>query len=53
MTKQELLDKLDALAIKSEQDAEGPHIDADEALLDYIADEDIRAAYYKIDRWFA
>ena len=34
-------------------DLELAHIEADEALLDYINDKEIAAAFHDIDRWYA
>ena len=34
-------------------DEEYAHIEADKALLDYIDDEEIKAAFEKIDKWYA
>jgi len=34
-------------------DPEQGHIDADEALLDYIGDDEVRQAFYDIDKWYA
>ncbi len=34
-------------------DAECAHADADEALLDYINDPEITAAWQKVEKWYA
>lgn len=34
-------------------DPERAHLEADRALLDYLADPEIRAAYEALDRWYA
>jgi len=53
MTKGELLEILVNLQ-RSGGDGEQGHIDADYALLDYINDLEIRAAYEAIpDRWYS
>jgi hypothetical protein len=49
--KAELLDKLRECA-KSD-DIESAHYDADNAMLDYINDPEIRKAYSKIEKWYA
>lgn len=53
LTKQELLKLLDDIHEKFGRDIEGAHGMADDALIDYIDDEEIRAAYDKIDKWYA
>jgi hypothetical protein len=49
--KAELLAKLAACAENG--DTEAAHIDADAALLDYIADDDVRAAFEQLEKWYA
>lgn len=49
--KQGLLDALEKA--KNNSDQEEAHIDADDALIDYINDKDIAAAYAQIDKWYA
>lgn len=51
MTKAELLAKLKA--IREQSDREAAHADADDALLDYINDAEVRAAYDAIEKWYA
>lgn len=51
MTKEVLLDKLRELA--SSSDLESAHSDADDLLIDFINDSEIRKAYDKIDKWYA
>ena len=51
MTKQELLEKLAEYARSG--DEEVAHLKADEALLDYIDDREIKDAFNKIDKWYA
>ena len=51
MNKQELIEKLTAL--QTTEDPEGVHIEADELLLDYIMDAEVRHAYSQIPKWYA
>jgi hypothetical protein len=51
MTKTELLDVL--TRCQRDRDPEGAHADADDALLSYINDPEITAAYEAITRWYA
>jgi len=51
MTRQELLERLKE--INENSDTEGGHIEADEALIEYINDEDIKKAYDDIRKWYA
>lgn len=51
MTKEELLQRLAQL--QGNSDKEVAHIEADELLLEYIADAEIRAAYDELDKWYA
>ena len=51
ITKDALLQKLDAC--RTDTDREQAHIDADDALLDYINDPEILEAYQKIEKWYA
>ena len=51
VTKAELLAKLAAL--KQINDKESLHIEADQLLLDFIADADIEMAFLALDRWYA
>ncbi len=50
MTKEELINLLNALL---GDDPEGEHRKADELLLDYIGDEDIRKAFDEIEKWYS
>jgi hypothetical protein len=34
-------------------DPEGGHLEADDALLDYIGDDEIREAFERIRKWYA
>ena len=51
MTKEILIKKLTAL--HATEDPEGAHEEADELLLDYIMDAEIRHAYSQIPKWYA
>ena len=51
MTKLELLEILKRC--EEQPDTETAHADADEALLDYINDVEIRAAYEAVSKWYA
>ena len=51
LSKLELLKRLADCAKPS--DTEAAHGEADALLLEYINDEDIRAAYDAIDKWYA
>jgi hypothetical protein len=51
MTKEELLATL--RRCRERGDREAAHVDAEEALLDYINDPDIREAYETINKWYA
>jgi len=51
MTKSELLKKL--IELKDIDDTESIHIEADRALLDYIADSAITEAFEQIPKWYA
>jgi hypothetical protein len=50
MSKAELVAKLRALAA---EDPEEGHVDADQALLDYIGDPDVREAFAAVPKWYA
>lgn len=50
ITKEELLGKLSEL---KEADPELAHIEADEALIDYINDKEIEEAFEEVPRWYA
>ena len=51
MTKKELITQLDE--IRAEGDPEGGHIEADNALLAYIDDIEVTAAFKAIGKWYA
>ena len=51
MTKETLIEKLTAL--QTTEDPEGAHEEADELLLDYIMDAEVRHAYSQIPKWYA
>lgn len=54
MTRDELLDTLLAMAGDEDGDAEQRHADADRALLRFIADNEITAAYHAIQpKWYS
>ena len=53
LTKDELIAKLVELAKCNNGDIEMNHSIADDLLLQYINDEDVRAAYNTIDKWYA
>ncbi len=50
LTKAELIERLQKLSF---QDPEAAHGEADQLLLDFIADEEIAAAYTAIEKWYA
>lgn len=52
MTKQELIEKLKLLSIDQEDPSE-EHEKADELLLEYIGDKQVRDAFEAIERWYA
>ena len=51
MTKEELIAKLKECALND--DTEVAHLDADDALLEYINDPDVKAAFDDVDKWYA
>lgn len=54
MSKKEiLLLRLEELAMLSEEDPEAAHCEADDALIDYIEDFEIKKAFDKINKWYA
>ena len=53
MTKEALIEKLRNLEKLSEYDEEMAHIEADAALLLFINDSDISAAFGSINKWYA
>lgn len=52
MTKDELVAKLNAIAAAND-DPEEDHHWADELLLDFIDDDEVRQAFLRITRWYA
>ena len=50
ISRKELLDKLEELR---EADPEIGHVEADEALLDYINDKEVEDAFEKIEKWYS
>jgi hypothetical protein len=52
MTREELLAKLKECT-GDDVDKEMGHWDADQALLEFIADEDIAEAYQAVGKWYA
>jgi hypothetical protein len=53
MTRDELLARLTRIANRTSGDPESDHADADEALLDYVGDAEIREVYNSIEKWDA
>ncbi len=53
MTLKELVAKLKEIAIDYGGDPELAHASADDALIEYIADEEAKAAYEEIQKWYA
>ena len=53
MTKEKLIGRLEQIKAKYGGDQEAAHMYADEALLEYIDDNDISEAYEAIDKWYA
>jgi len=51
MTKEELLSILKELQENGDQEI--AHAKADDALLEYINDEDVSKAFEEIDKWYA
>lgn len=49
--KENLLSELKRL--KEERDHEVAHVDADEALLKFINDDEVSKAFYEIEKWYA
>ena len=52
MTKYDLIKKLEALE-RDNYDPEKNHLEADNLLLEYIADKKITSAFKKITKWYA
>lgn len=52
MTIPELVAKLQSIA-KNSADPERGHIAADAALLEYIADKEVTAAFDEVEKWYA
>lgn len=53
MTKPELLKKLREMVAVSHMDPERAHACADDALLEYIDDVDVKRLFDRIERWYA
>ncbi len=53
MTKVELVDHLKKIAVDNAGDEEKAHKEADTALLVFINDPDVTAAFDAIDKWYA
>lgn len=53
VTKLELLERLRQILDRGSSDPESDHADADDALLDYISDSEVRELYDEIERWYA
>ncbi len=53
MTKEELINKLKEINQREELDTEKAHSDADDLLIEYINDEEVKYAYDKISKWYA
>jgi hypothetical protein len=53
MTKEELIERLKKLRELSDEDTEVAHCDADDALIEYIGDEEIAEAFDNIHKWYA
>jgi len=51
MNKTELLQKLKDLS--ESYDTEGAHVRADEAIIEYINDVEIKSAFEEIEKWYA
>lgn len=51
MSKEELLERLRTAG--EDPDTEDAHADADQALIDFIDDEEIRTAYEDVPKWYA
>jgi hypothetical protein len=52
MTKEELIKKLLKIAFEG-SDEEHDHVEADDLLIEYINDSDIKEAYEAIIKWYA
>lgn len=50
MTKEELIKKLEEC---KKLDTEGGHIEADDLLLEYIDDDEVRKVFNEISKWYA
>jgi len=51
MTKRELIRKL--IECAQNHDTEEAHADADDALLEFIDDDEIATAYREVEKWYA
>ncbi|MGH7783406.1 MAG: hypothetical protein ACREO5_06165 [Candidatus Binatia bacterium] len=52
MTKHELVERLKSIA-ETSGDPEAEHSRADKALLEYIADKEVSAAFDAVEKWYA
>ena len=53
MEKQDLLEKLAARSKEREWDYEMAHFKADEALIEFIDDDEVREAFDKVGKYYA
>ena len=53
MTRDALLQVLREIVARDSGDIEVDHAEADKALLEFINDDEIAAAYAAIDKWYA
>lgn len=53
MTKNYLIEELGKLAALNSEDCEANHGRADDLLIEYINDKDVKSAYDAIDKWYA
>lgn len=51
--KEELIEKLKSAKGLASQDKEAAHFNADEALLDYINDEEVTKAYLEVEKYYS
>jgi hypothetical protein len=53
MTKKELIEELQNIKAVKQWDKEAAHGDADDALIKFINDKEIKEAYDAIEKWYA
>lgn len=56
MSKEELIARLHEISVRQpskDRDEEQGHMDADDALIEYIDDPEIKAAYESVRKWYA